>query len=47
VWAPHRSGDRAARLAAFRDPDVRRRLVEAAGEPGHRFAGYERFYHAR
>jgi len=44
VWAPYRSGDRAARLAALRDPDVRRRLVEAAGEPGHRFAGYERFY---
>jgi N-acyl-D-aspartate/D-glutamate deacylase len=44
VWGPYRSGDTAARLAALTDPDVRRRLVEAAGEPSHRFGGYERFY---
>jgi N-acyl-D-aspartate/D-glutamate deacylase len=44
VWAPYRQGDRAARLAALLNPDVRRRLTEAAGEPAHVFGRYERFY---
>jgi N-acyl-D-aspartate/D-glutamate deacylase len=44
VWAPYRSGDRAARLAALTDPDVRRRLMEAAGEPSHVLGGYARFF---
>ena len=44
VWAPYRSGDRAARLAALADPEVRHRLIEAAGEPSHEFGRYERFY---
>jgi N-acyl-D-aspartate/D-glutamate deacylase len=44
VWVPYRGQDRAARLAALTDPDVRRRLIEAAGEPRHMFGSYERFY---
>jgi N-acyl-D-aspartate/D-glutamate deacylase len=44
VWGPYRGGERAARLAALADPDVRARLAEAARDPRHVFGGYECFF---
>jgi N-acyl-D-aspartate/D-glutamate deacylase len=44
AWRPYRSADPAARVAALSNPDVRRRLVEAAAEPAHVFGRYDRLY---